>query len=48
MARALFLFRLPDLQFASPEGAWLRTGAAVAFLCGVGAGLAHARLLGIF
>ena len=47
MARTLFLFRLPDFDFAAPEGAWLRAGAAVAFLCGVGAGLVHARLLGI-
>ena len=47
MARALFLFRLPEFDFAAADRAWLRTGAAAAFLCGVGAGLVHARFLGI-
>ena len=49
MDRALLLFRFPTMDFGWGIGARaLRTGAVLAFLCGVVAGLAQARALGLF
>lgn len=49
MDRALLLFRFPTPEVGSEIGARaLRAGAVLAFLCGVAAGLAHARAMGLF
>lgn len=43
------LNRWPSFEAAlGLDAKWLRRGAALAFLCGVVAGLVHARALGLF
>lgn len=49
MVRALQLFRWPTVEAGAAIGArGLRAGAALAFMCGVVAGLYSARAMGLF